>query len=131
MPPPPPPPGYSNESAVVGSPRNGLGIASLVLGILSILTGLFVVGIVFGLIGLILGFVGRRRVKRGEATNGGVALAGIITSIIGILVAGAIIVFAIIFADDFSNLADCLDDAGDDQSAIEQCQEDFTDEFGG
>ena len=130
---PPPPPGFSNDAGAAGS-RNGVGTASLVLGILSIVTGLFGIGIVLGIIGLILGFVGRSRVKRGEASNGGAALGGVITSIIGSLISIAVIVFAVVIlsSGSFGSLTDCLDDARNDKDAIDQCERDFQDDlFGG
>lgn len=132
-PPPPPPPGYSDHSHEPVEKKNGLGIASLVLGIISIIGIITVVGgILFGLIGAILGFIARGRVKRGEADNGGVALAGVITSLIGLLVSIALIVIGVVFlSDDIGSLADCLDEAGDSQAALEQCQEDFADDIGG
>ncbi|MGH2393844.1 MAG: hypothetical protein ACRDGH_10185, partial [Candidatus Limnocylindria bacterium] len=41
---------------------------------------------ILGIIGLILGFIGRGRAKRGEATNGTVALWGIITSAVVVVI---------------------------------------------
>jgi Protein of unknown function (DUF2510)/Domain of unknown function (DUF4190) len=79
-------------------PRNGLGIAALILGVLGALSGLipllFWIAGILGVIGLILGFVGRGRAKRGEATNGTMALWGIITSAVALLlsVVGLVIV---------------------------------------
>ncbi|MFJ4012401.1 DUF4190 domain-containing protein [Streptomyces sp. NPDC090026] len=68
-------------------PANGLGITAMVLGIVSI--PLFcvygVVSIVLGILGVIFGVLGRKRAQRGEATNGGMALAGIITGAVGIV----------------------------------------------
>ena len=40
---------------------------------------------ILGIIGLILGFIGRSRAKRGEATNGTMALWGIITSAVVVI----------------------------------------------
>ena len=106
--------------------RNGLGTASLVLGILSIIGIITVIG------GVILGLVGRGRVKRGEAANGGVALAGVVTSLVGLVVSIILIgVGVIFFADDFTNLVDCLDEAGDNPAAVEQCERDFEDDLTG
>src|SRR5687767_11476175 len=65
--------------------RNGLGTVSLVLGILSLVTWFLFVGGLFGIIAVVLGFLGRGKAKRGEASNGGMALAGIITGALGIL----------------------------------------------
>ncbi len=91
-----------------GKPRNGFGIAAVVLGILAILIGLFIfpLGLLLAVIGIVLGFLGRRRAKRGEATNGGVALAGLVLSILGLLVsiAGGFIVGLL-----FSIVGECAD----------------------
>ncbi len=74
-----------------GRPRNGFGTAALVLGILAILVFLFPpLGFLLAFVGIVLGFIGRRRVKRGEATNGGVALTGLLLSILGLLVSIAV-----------------------------------------
>ena len=78
------PTGPAYQAAVLQAPRNGLGIAALILGIIGVVIGIipffFWVAGILGVIGLILGFVGRGRAKRGEATNGTMALWGIITS---------------------------------------------------
>ncbi|MCX4587740.1 DUF4190 domain-containing protein [Streptomyces sp. NBC_01481] len=82
-------PGYQSYSQPgwQAQPANGMGITAMVLGILSIcLFCLYgVVSIVLGVLGLIFGILGRKRAQRGEATNGGMALAGIITGSIGIV----------------------------------------------
>ncbi|TQK51532.1 uncharacterized protein DUF4190 [Streptomyces sp. SLBN-118] len=79
-------PGYT-QPGWQAQPANGMGITAMVLGILSIcLFCLYgVVSIVLGALGLIFGILGRKRAQRGEATNGGMALAGIITGSIGIV----------------------------------------------
>ncbi|MGW0702560.1 DUF4190 domain-containing protein [Streptomyces sp. NPDC002867] len=68
------------------SPANGMGITAMVLGILSVcLFCLYgIVGIILGVLALIFGILGRKRAQRGEATNGGMALSGIILGSIGI-----------------------------------------------
>ena len=69
---------------VLRGDRNGLGTAALVLGITAVIFSFIpLVGIIawpIGITGLILGFVGLGRVNRREATNRGVAIAGLITS---------------------------------------------------
>lgn len=69
--------------------KNGLGVSSLVLGILSVL---FFWVPIFGLLayvtagtGLILGIFGHRRVQHRIASNGGVAMAGIVLCIVGLV----------------------------------------------
>jgi hypothetical protein len=113
---------------VIGPARNGFGVAALVLGILSIVTfWTFVGGIVFGILGVVFGVLGRRRAKRGEATNGGVALAGAITGAVGLVVGVAFVVLAVVLAtsDSGKRYQDCLDRAGSDQSARAVCNEQF------
>ena len=69
---------------VLRGDRNGLGTAALVLGVIAVIFSFIpLVGIIawpIGITGLILGFVGLARVNRREATNRGVAIAGLITS---------------------------------------------------
>jgi hypothetical protein len=75
---PPPPP---------QTPSNGLGITALVLGVLAILLAFVpILGFAsypLAILGIVFGVVGLRRVSRRVATNRGVALAGLITSVIG------------------------------------------------
>ncbi|MEV1022344.1 DUF4190 domain-containing protein [Streptomyces sp. NPDC050264] len=79
--------------------RNGLGTAALILGVIGALSGLvpilFWLAGVLGVIALILGLTGRGRAKRGEATNKGVALTGVILALasLGLAVFGAYTTF--------------------------------------
>ncbi|MCT7355419.1 hypothetical protein N4P33_25145 [Streptomyces sp. 15-116A] len=67
-------------------PSNGLGVAGLVLGIISAAGFcLWPLAIVLGVLGVIFGSVGRAKVTRGEATNPGQALAGIICGAVGLV----------------------------------------------
>ncbi|GGM73503.1 hypothetical protein GCM10012275_50220 [Longimycelium tulufanense] len=71
-------------------PRNGLGIASLILGLIGLVLALTPLtgwlAIIAGVTGLILGLAGRARVRRGHATNSKVALSGVILSALAIVV---------------------------------------------
>lgn len=84
--------------------RNGLGTAALILGIIGTLSGvtmvLFWLAGILGLIALILGLVGKGRVKRGEASNKGVALTGAILGLVSLVlsVVGAIVTFTAVSA---------------------------------
>lgn len=71
---------------------NGLGVTALVLGITSIFPGLYFIGLLLGPLAVIFAILGRKRVKRGEADNGGMATAGLITGIVGTLLAAAVTV---------------------------------------
>ncbi|MFF1926474.1 DUF4190 domain-containing protein [Streptomyces sp. NPDC058221] len=101
-------PGYG-QNAWGPQPANGLGIASMVLGIIAVAGFcMYGLGIILGVLALIFGLIGRGRVRRGEADNGGMALAGIILGSIGIAVSAAflgLIIWAIA-SDDFDEDSD-------------------------
>ncbi|WP_437101566.1 DUF4190 domain-containing protein [Streptomyces sp. enrichment culture] len=79
------------------APSNGMGTASLVLGILSDIGFLaWPLALVLGILAIIFGALGRGKAKRGEATNPGVALAGLICGATGVVL--VLIVFAVIIA---------------------------------
>jgi hypothetical protein len=126
----PPPPPYG-APAPYGAPlpygtpsprvRNGFGVASLVLGIASLLClFLFVVPAVMA---VVFGFLGRARAKRGEATNGGLALAGIITGGIGLVAAAACYAFVFANFDAFRTFNDCQTAANGDTVAEQACSD--------
>jgi hypothetical protein len=136
---PPAPGGYGGPppfgTSPHGNPKNGFGVAALVLGILSVVTGLFFLGGPLGLVAIILGVIGRGRAKRREATNGGMALAGIITGAIGVLLTGLVIAGAVALFNSESgrDLVDCLEEAGPAPTAEQQaeCQQEFGESVGG
>lgn len=81
-------PGYYGWPGVQGEPSNGMGTASLVVGIVGVvLFCLWPVAIILGLLAVIFGAVGRAKAGRGEATNPGTALAGIICGVAGLVLA--------------------------------------------
>ncbi|WP_308040168.1 DUF4190 domain-containing protein, partial [Streptomyces sp. PSKA30] len=78
--------GYYGWPGAQAMPSNGLGTAGLVVGIVAAAGFcLWPVAIILGILGVIFGAVGRSRANRGEATNPGQALAGIICGTVGIL----------------------------------------------
>jgi hypothetical protein len=116
-----------------GPARNGLGVAALVLGVLAVVTSITVVGgVVLGIAALVLGIIGRQRATRGDATNGGVALAGIITGVIGALLSIVLVVLgaAAFFGIGGGNLISCVKSANGNQTAIDQCNADFQQSVG-
>lgn len=121
---PPPPGGYPIPVA----PRNGLGAAALVVAIVALLGSFSVVGgIVGGIVAVVLGLVARGRVKRGEATNGGVALAGILLGVFAVVVG---LVFIAVWVGLFREVGardyfDCLQRAGQDRAEVQACAERF------
>ncbi|MFD7610594.1 DUF4190 domain-containing protein [Streptomyces sp. NPDC059828] len=89
-------PGYTGSWGVPPAPsQNGFGTAAMVLGILAVCTFCFygLPSLVLGVLALIFGILGRKRYARGEATNNGQALAGIILGSVGIVLGAAILAF--------------------------------------
>ncbi|WP_445170246.1 DUF4190 domain-containing protein [Mycolicibacterium sp. Dal123E01] len=126
--PPAPPQPYAGYAPPPTSPRNGLGITALIIAIVALLSSFSVAGgVILGIVAVIIGFAGRSRVKRGEADNGGVAMAGVILGFLAIIVGLAFIavwvgVFKEVGATDY---VDCLQKAGQDQTAVQQCADEF------
>ncbi|MEU4655594.1 hypothetical protein AB0G32_16905 [Streptomyces sp. NPDC023723] len=67
-------------------PKNGMGTAGLVLGIIAAVGFcMWPFAILAGVLGIVFGAVGRAKARRGEATNSGQALAGIICGSFGVV----------------------------------------------
>lgn len=117
--------GYPAQGGYDGrpAPKNGLGVAALVLGILAFLSGLFIIGGLFGLVAVVLGFLALRKVKRGEASSRGLPITGIVLGIIGIIAA----VLAVAGIGLLGSRAANCDQFANDQVALEQC---LADQFG-
>ncbi|MEU0675145.1 DUF4190 domain-containing protein [Streptomyces sp. NPDC006172] len=76
---------------------NGMGTAAMVLGIVATV-GLCIwpVTILIGPLAVVFGVIGRSKAKRGEASNAGQALAGIICGVAGFVLAAAMLVLFIV-----------------------------------
>ncbi|TCK24414.1 DUF4190 domain-containing protein [Pseudonocardia endophytica] len=111
------------DAAGAPAPRNGLGLSALILGIIAILTCWLVIGGLFGLIAIVLGVLGAGRARRGRATNRGVAITGIVTGALGLVVAIVIVVIGgtAFFSFGGGQAVDCVNQAGGDQAKIQQC----------
>lgn len=125
---PPPPMSYGDYSGGPPVARNGLGIAALVVGIVGLVGSISVVaGIVLGIVAVVLGLVGRARAKRGQATNGGVALAGIIVGVFAIVAGLGFIAFWVGLFNEVGagDYLDCLQQAGQDRTMVQECSDRF------
>jgi hypothetical protein len=127
-------PAYGGDHRGGAAPRNGLGVAALVVGIVALLSVclgivpfLGVLTAVIAIAGIVLGVLGRKRAKRGEATNGGAALAGLVLSVIALLL-GIAGVVAWSFGAAFlgQNAEECvnLPTQAEQQACLEQSIED-------
>jgi hypothetical protein len=119
-------PAYGSPYGVPTAPaRNGMGTAALVLGIVGLVLSFLVIGVVPGILAIIFGAIGRSRARRRQATNGGAALAGIITGVLSIVVAVALVAAGLsLFKTEFRKYRDCLGNA----QTFEQ-QQDCKDRF--
>jgi uncharacterized protein DUF4190 len=112
----------------------GMATAALVFGILALITSWTVVGgVLLGLLAIIFGIVGVRRANRGLALGRGRAIAGIILGVLSIAIAVAVIAAGVAFfsSDEGKDLKNCLQDAGNNQTQVQQCRDQFRDQVGG
>ena len=109
-------------------PRNGLGVAALVLGVASLVAAvsfvLFPLALPAGLLAVILGAIAVSRGRARGATSHGQAIAGIVCGVLALVVA---IVFAVRFGtfvanntSVFTTFDNCIAKAGD-RSAVANC----------
>ena len=83
--------------------------------------------IVLGLVAVVIGFLGRGRVKRGTANNGGVAIAGIVLGALAIIVGLAFIaLWATVWKDaGGGDYIGCMQKAGSDHVQQQRCADQF------
>jgi hypothetical protein len=116
------------QGAPPGRIGSGVATTSLVLGILALISCWTVVGgILLGLAAIVLGFVGLRRANRGQAGGHGRALVGLITGVLGALIAIVLIVVgaSLLNSPKGKALQNCLRDAGNNQAAVQQCKNQY------
>ncbi|MER8233836.1 DUF4190 domain-containing protein [Streptomyces sp. NPDC094049] len=88
--------GYPGQPGWPQQPSNGMGTASMVLGIIAVAGFcLYGLGMVLGILALIFGIIGLKKAGRGEATNRGMAIAGIVLGAIGTLVSAVFVAFIV------------------------------------
>jgi hypothetical protein len=130
----PPPGGYPSSALYYGyppppgAPKNGVGIASLVLAIVALLSVWTVfVAVVLGPAAVVVGIIGRGRVKRGTANNGGVAIAGIALGALAIIVGVAFIpIYTVVWKDvGGGDYIDCIQKANNDRLQEQRCADQF------
>jgi hypothetical protein len=85
----PPQPPYQAPYGGASQPQNGLGVAGFVLGVVGlVLSFIPLIGVIawpLVIIGVVLSGVGISKAQRGEANNMGLAVAGLATSIVGLV----------------------------------------------
>ena len=123
-------------------PKNGMGVAALVFGILAVLTfWLPIVGLVLGLLAIVFGVIGRGRVRKMQATNGGVALTGLILGvlvfIVNIVLSIALFIFGFAFfsvggGNSLQQFQDCISQSQNapNPAAVQQTAQQCATQFG-
>tara|TARA_Y100000748_G_C15358182_1_gene434604 strand:- start:38 stop:409 length:372 start_codon:yes stop_codon:yes gene_type:complete len=105
----------NTNTAPQAGPSKGLPIAGMVLGIVGLLfsfagcTALF--GLILCLVGVILSAIGMKKCNDGTADGKGMAIAGLATSGVGILIS---IIVMVVFAAAVGSAVDDYNDAMDD-----------------
>ena len=121
-------PPHQPYGAPPGSPSKGLAITALVLGALALLLCWTVVGgIVLGLAAIVVGIVAASRAGQGRAAGRGMAITGVVLGVIGAVLAG-LLVWAgasLLNSESGQNLQECLEEAGSDQAAAQDCRTEF------
>ena len=109
----PPPPSYPGSPQMAGynppggaKPTSGLAIGSLICGIISVvLFCAWFIAAPLGLAAVIMGIIAKGKINRGEAGGNGLAMTGIITGIMGILISVGIVVSAVIWGEELQKKA--------------------------
>jgi hypothetical protein len=107
---------------------NGLAVAALVVGIFALLLCWTIIGgIGLGLIALVLGVIGLSRSRSDGASGGGLAIGGIALGMLGVIASIVLVIVGIgIFnAVGGGDYVDCVNDAGNDQTAVQRCNDEF------
>ncbi|WP_461023736.1 DUF4190 domain-containing protein [Thalassiella azotivora] len=110
-----------------GGPGQGLAIGALVVGVLALLMCWIpfvnIASILLGLVGLVLGIVALAKVRKGTARGKGMALAGVVTSVLAVVASIAVLVVTVLFIQDVSNQVESqvgdLESLQDDLSELE------------
>jgi len=89
--------------------------------------GGLIVSFVYPLLALVLGIIAARRAGRGEAPGRGRAIAGIVTGALGLLLSIALVAIgaSILNSGSGKSYQQCLQQAGSDQTAQQQCATQF------
>ena len=128
---PPPAPVYGYP----GYPRPlpaGMATTAMVLGIVALVlcwTG--VGGILLGLLAVVFGIIAVLRARRGEAGGQGRAIAGLVTGALGLVLGAVLLVVWInlFTSSGFTDYVSCVRDAGQDQAKVQQCADQFQQQF--
>ena len=115
--------GYAGGGAPYGdpgygaAPRNGVGLAALIVGIVTLVLAFIPFEGYLGVIAIILGIVGLSRVRKRVATNRGMAITGIVLGAVAVVVA---ILWTFLFAAIVPQLGGVIEECASLPTAEQQ-----------
>jgi hypothetical protein len=126
--------GYASSGPNWGTapaPSTGLATTALVLGIVSLpLLIFFGLGALLGIAAIVVGIIALGRAKRGEAAGRGLAIGGIATGavsvVLGVLIVVALFAFGFGFADELER---CVEETGSQEVCQERLERELTERF--
>jgi hypothetical protein len=126
--------GYASSGpnwGTAAAPSTGLATTALVLGIVSLPLLVFVgFGALLGIAAIVVGIVALRRANRGEAGGRGLAIGGIATGavsvVLGILIVIALFAFGFGFAGELER---CIEETGSQAVCQERLERELTERF--
>jgi hypothetical protein len=81
----------------------GMAITGMVLGIVGLCTSIFYIGGVVGIVGLVFSIIALRKAGRGPGGGKGMAIAGLVTSILAVIINAIEIVLIVWFFNTVTN----------------------------
>jgi hypothetical protein len=118
--------------------NDGMALAAMIIGILSLLIAwipfIGILGTIGGIVALVLGFVGRGRIKKSGAGGNGMAITGIATGAVAIVLSVLITGFFFAAGDgffaEFGSYIECVEETGDEAECQRQLEEGIFERFG-
>ncbi|GAB3449248.1 DUF4190 domain-containing protein [Actinophytocola sediminis] len=108
-----------SQPAAAPAPSNGLGTTGFILGLIGlVLSPIPFIGVIawpLVILGLIFSAIGFSKVSKGKATNKGLAIAGMVTSIIGLAIC---IVWAFVIDSAVDEVNETLDEVANEQVIV-------------
>jgi hypothetical protein len=85
------------HQAPASKPSNAFGVASLVIGLVALVASVTVVGgVMLGILAAMLGLIARAQVKHGQASNGDVAITGVVLGVLAIVASMIVAIFWVV-----------------------------------
>jgi hypothetical protein len=118
--------------------NDGMALAAMIVGILSLLIAwipfIGILGTIGGIVALVLGFVGRGRIKKTGAGGNGMAITGIATGAVAIVLSVLITGFFFVAGDgffaEFGSYVECVEETGDEAACQRQLEDGLFERFG-